>query len=116
MSKSLDVSKWPPYRTNKYVRAVRIAAMGNNDNGSVRIFPDGDMAPFDVPDHWRVKHTPMIGGYVIVYADGYMSWSPAGAFENSATRLDNGVPERSRVTLPDNFPRSAADHRQGEAE
>jgi hypothetical protein len=99
MSK-LDVTKWPHYRTNKYVRAVKIAKMDTLDNGAVRIFPDGDVDPFDVTAVWMAKHTPEVGGYVIVYADGYMSWSPAASFDGSATRLDNG----------------GANHRQGEAE
>lgn len=28
------------------------------------------------------KHGPQVGGYYVVYADGYISYSPAAAFED----------------------------------
>ena len=33
------------------------------------------------------KHKPEVGGYYVVYEDGYKSFSPAGAFESGYTRL-----------------------------
>jgi hypothetical protein len=33
------------------------------------------------------KHNPQAGGYYVVYADGYKSWSPAKAFEEGYTRV-----------------------------
>ena len=29
-----------------------------------------------------------VGGYVVIYADGFASWSPAEAFEEGYTRLE----------------------------
>ncbi len=37
-------------------------------------------------DYMR-KHQPKIGGYFVVYKDGYKSFSPAEAFEEGYTRI-----------------------------
>jgi len=34
------------------------------------------------------KHKPEVGGYYVVYADGYKSFSPAQAFEEGYTRVN----------------------------
>lgn len=31
--------------------------------------------------NWYVKHEPNVGGYIVVYEDGYTSYSPAEPFE-----------------------------------
>jgi len=33
------------------------------------------------------QHRPEVGGYYVVYKDGYKSYSPAKAFEEGYTRL-----------------------------
>jgi hypothetical protein len=33
------------------------------------------------------KHNPEVGGYFVLYADGYESYSPAKAFEEGYTRI-----------------------------
>lgn len=33
------------------------------------------------------KHSPKVGGYFVVYPDGYQSWSPEEAFESGYTRV-----------------------------
>jgi hypothetical protein len=33
-------------------------------------------------------NTPSVGGYFVLYADGYRSWSPAAAFDAGYTRLE----------------------------
>ena len=42
--------------------------------------------PFGVPKSYMDKHNPQVGGYYVVYADGYKSFSPAEAFESGYTR------------------------------
>jgi len=44
-------------------------------------------APFEVDATYLKKHNPQVGGYYVVYADGYKSWSPAQAFEEGYTRV-----------------------------
>ncbi len=41
----------------------------------------------NVSQEWLDKHKPEIGGYFVVYEDGYQSYSPAKAFEEGYTRL-----------------------------
>lgn len=42
---------------------------------------DKGFAPFEVDAAYMQKHKPEVGGYFVVYADGYKSYSPAQAFE-----------------------------------
>jgi hypothetical protein len=44
-------------------------------------------APFHVPQDYIEKHSPQVGGYYVVYKDGYKSFSPADAFEEGYTRI-----------------------------
>jgi hypothetical protein len=44
-------------------------------------------AAFPVSRAYVSKHNPQVGGYFVVYADGYKSWSPAQAFEEGYTRV-----------------------------
>jgi hypothetical protein len=46
-----------------------------------------DYAPFQVSDEYIAKHKPEVGGYFVVYDDGYKSFSPAKAFEEGYTRI-----------------------------
>lgn len=48
---------------------------------------DEGYAPFEVSPEYIGKHSPVTGGYYVVYADGYISYSPAKAFEEGYTRL-----------------------------
>lgn len=36
---------------------------------------------------WITKHKPEVGGYLVVYEDGYKSYSPAKAFEEGYSIL-----------------------------
>lgn len=83
----------PAYKSHKTVWALKIAQVvpkenpdptGNSAAASygARIVPaDEGYAPFDVPAEYVTKHNPQVGGYYVVYADGYTSFSPAQAFE-----------------------------------
>ena len=48
--------------------------------------PEEDgFGPFRVGYSYMQKHKPQVGGYYVVYEDGYESYSPAGAFEAGYT-------------------------------
>lgn len=49
---------------------------------------EGGYAPFTVDAAYVRKHQPQVGGYYVVYEDGYKSFSPAAAFEGGYTRID----------------------------
>lgn len=59
-------------------------------SGNAMITPaEQGYAPFFVEAEYMGKHKPRIGGYYVVYDDGYKSWSPADAFEKGYTLVSN---------------------------
>ena len=87
-------SEMPKYRSHKEVWALKILEVRNDtpsnqdDDGSRTIVPaDEGFAPFRVEREYVQKHNPEAGGYYVVYQDGYISWSPAEAFESGYTRI-----------------------------
>jgi hypothetical protein len=78
------------YVCHKTVRAMQIAEIhpGRADKrgpGSTLRSPDGE--EFSVSDKWTQKHNPQEGGYFVLYADGYESYSPRDAFESGYTLI-----------------------------
>jgi hypothetical protein len=82
-------AEWPRFRSTKIVQALRIASIepkhnvvdGSGWTPSLIHFEHPGYEPLDVDTAWLQKHSPMAGGYVVAYEDGYLSWSPASAFE-----------------------------------
>lgn len=46
---------------------------------------------YDVPMDFCARGTPKIGDYLVRYADGYLSWSPAKVFEEGYVLLEDEV-------------------------
>lgn len=84
----------PRYKSHKEVWALKIKRIVfltseefTSDNGPE---PDGAMiypeehgyAPISVKQEYVDKHKPEVGGYYVVYKGGYISFSPADAFED----------------------------------
>lgn len=70
------------FKCHKVVRAGKISALVvDGDNGLLLIDVDGIKQPFAVPLDFMQRHAPEIGGYLVVYEDGYLSFSPADVFE-----------------------------------
>lgn len=86
----------PRYKSHKEVWALKIAKIvrdGDGENretdGSAMITPEEDgYMPFRVEHEYMRKHQPEVGGYYVVYKDGYKSFSPAEAFEDGYTKID----------------------------
>ena len=55
--------------------------------GASLFIEDEGYAPISVDADWYRKHNPEPGGYYVVYADGYKSYSPAKAFEEGYSRI-----------------------------
>lgn len=81
----------PKYKCYKEVWALKIEKiiLDNADkpneetDGSAMITPkENGYAPFKVDQVYMQKHEPEVGGYYVVYKDGYKSFSPAKAFED----------------------------------
>ena len=85
----------PKYRSHKTVHALKLRAVTPDQDapGHMRFEPDDPAYAVIVhpPTAEVVKRckAPEMGdpGYLVVYEDGFMSWSPTKAFENGYTRL-----------------------------
>jgi len=79
----------PRYKSHKEVWALKIKSVGRNFSGVYQITPEDEgYAAFAVSDKYMAKHNPQPGGYYVVYADGYKSFSPAAAFEGGYTKIN----------------------------
>lgn len=91
----------PQYRCHKVVRALQIGGISPKPNpdqtglsasvsyGAVLLPSDPRYAPFEVPAEYMTKHQPDVGGYYVVYEDGYASFSPAKAFEDGYSPIED---------------------------
>ena len=86
MTKTLDLAKTlPAWTCHKEVRAAKILE-ANTLGGYVQLDVDGVPTDIEVHPLFFVKHNPQAGGYLVRYEDGYMSYSPAAAFESGYVR------------------------------
>lgn len=75
----------PKYKCHKEVHALKIAALDTTDADDKRLLMhpvEEGYAPILLSDKFVEKHTPRVGGYYVIYKDGYESFSPADAFED----------------------------------
>ncbi len=81
-------TEMPRYKCHKEVWAFKIAGMEGVEGGEFTITPaEAGYAPFRVDAAYMQKHQPKVGGYYVVYRDGYRSWSPASEFEDGYTLI-----------------------------
>ena len=73
----------PKYKSHKTVWALKIAAI----NGDKITPAEREFSPLHVDHDYLTFHQPHVGGYYVVYADGYKSFSPAEAFEGGYTAV-----------------------------
>lgn len=76
--------KMPKYKCHKEVYALQIDSV----SAAEITFTDTRYAPVYVGPAWVDKFNPQPGGYLVVYADGYRSYSPAKAFEEGYTLVE----------------------------
>ena len=81
----LGVKELPRYRSHKEVHALKITAVKTGCNGNKLSF-EGDYEDKLVEDTTS-RPTPRVGWYMIVYSDGYISFSPAEQFEEGYTKI-----------------------------
>lgn len=85
-----ELAKW---QSHKIVKAGKLLPVQiTNDEGegtSTVMIEDVNGAPAKVimPTNAFARGTPQPGDYIVIYADGYRSWSPAQTFEEGYTRL-----------------------------
>ena len=94
----------PAWKCHKIVNAAKIMSVDVLDAelGEYALRLDsgveGDIPSAVVTQGWCEKHEPETGGYLVVYEDGYQSYSPAEPFESGYTLLERAVlaEERSK--------------------
>jgi len=84
------------WKSHKIIRAARIVLV-SSDEDSVVLMLDPEHATSDdgtrpfvtVPKTWPpfLNNKVLVGGYFILYSDGYESWSPAKPFEEGYTEV-----------------------------
>jgi hypothetical protein len=89
----------PWYQCHKLVHALKIKHIVSHIDGGAEITPqEEEYAGFVVDAEYMRKHVPSSGGYYVVYADGYKSFSPAEAFEQGYTTCERTDPPMCSIT------------------
>ena len=88
----------PKYKCHKEVWSLKIKNLEYDiKRGGVLIIPEEDGFGSILKDHpWKIKHNPEVGGYYVVYEDGYTSYSPAEAFEGGYSKVEPEVVREGR--------------------
>jgi len=91
MEESGASMEMPKYRSHKTVWAMKITGVEpqaeDGKTGLLCETPEGHKGRIVVTREYQQKHAPTIGGYYILYADGYESFSPSPAFEEGYSRI-----------------------------
>jgi len=97
---TLDGVPLPQYQCHKKVWALKIAEIHHNTNpdstgksgassyGAKLVPEDKRYGVIDVDASYMTKHPAEVGGYFVIYEDGYKSYSPAPVFESGYTLIE----------------------------
>jgi len=95
----IDMSWMPKYKCHKTVRAFKIKniepSCGDDVAGPNQECDGGRIITAEENSLWKVKvdfeyvrkNNPQIGGYLVLYNDGYISFSPSEPFESGYTAI-----------------------------
>ena len=95
MKNDVAMKEMPKYKCKKQVWAFKIKDLKPSEtcencenDGSYMMIPEEDVfAPVKLSRQFMNKHKPEVGGYYVLYKDGYKSYSPAKAFEEGYDKL-----------------------------
>lgn len=84
------MNNYPRYKCHKVVNAFKIARISegllSESEGSHPVWflwpTDDNLDPVQVSAAWMAKNKVVPNGYLVIYADGYQSFSPEKAFED----------------------------------
>jgi hypothetical protein len=91
MSDNVPQVELPRYKSHKIVHALKIRRIEPNDGtggATLHWYLDAIYGPLEVDNLFMAKHNPSAGGYYVIYPDGYQSWSPAQAFEEGYSLIE----------------------------
>lgn len=89
----MTAPEMPRYKSHKIIEAAQIVSLGPQDGGPLFVkveWGDGETATrtvVEVPEDFFARGVPALNDYLVKYEDGYLSWSPAKAFEEGYTRI-----------------------------
>lgn len=87
-------ARLPEWEQRKIVHGDKIAAITKFDEGkddaSIRMTTPGGVYIHESWD-WYTRHNPQVGGYFVMYKDGYTSYSPAEPFEAACVPVIPGA-------------------------
>lgn len=99
----------PAWKCHKIVHAAKIVSIEYVEPRDDSAFAEhalyldfgieGDITPVIVDPEWFAKHSPDEGGYLVVYEDGYQSYSPAEPFESGYTLLEKAILAEAEPSL-----------------
>lgn len=75
------------FQCHKIVQAAKIEAMSAFPGDGPTTLHLENNKDINVSPAWMQKHSPVTGGYFVLYNDGYTSFSPADAFEDGYSRI-----------------------------
>jgi len=81
-------AEMPKYKCHKEVWALKIDGIRVEEDDVFILPANTAYGEFSVGLEYWNKHKPVIGGYYVVYGDGYKSFSPAEAFESGYTLIE----------------------------
>lgn len=90
MEEAQTAREMPKYKCHKTVHALKIKEILQNESPApTQLLPvEEGYGPVDLPIGFANRHNPEVGGYYVVYDDGYVSHSPAKAFEEGYVSLE----------------------------
>jgi hypothetical protein len=87
----MEMGQLADWKCHKVVKAGKILTFSAGFSGPVTV-ADANGVPCKVncPPSVFARGRPNLGDYIVIYKDGYKSWSPAKAFEEGYTRIASG--------------------------
>lgn len=81
------------YDCHKTVWAAQITGISPADSlgQTLLLHGSGPEGATPVNNEWMQRHKPKVGGYYVIYTDGYTSYSPQEAFETGYTLKPESV-------------------------
>ena len=87
------LARWQSHKIVRGGQITMVDLVGRKDGPQNTYFiqvtdKNGDTLDIDIPVEVFARGVPSAGDFLVAYEDGYLSWSPAKAFEEGYTRID----------------------------
>jgi len=86
-----QLALWPKYESHKIVAAAVIVGIVRGAGGRITLMvkPEDETLPEPFwPSEAAMAERAEVGGYAVIYEDGFRSVSPGPAFTNGYTRMN----------------------------